>query len=219
MNPCPQFSIGFAATVRVLSSSTLFQHIIQHIEHSEVLSTLLVCKGWLELARNWLYTELDFRVFSAIAGRPVAFGDNYWHVKLVVCIPICFISLILTILIMKELPKDYILPKHRCMQYIPLFRNTRRFHDDSVFEHDSSYNHAGITANALSVIANSWIYGPIFPNLEEIGVWSSSLLPMFMAPSINTARIMLGSAYLDAESFISSINVFMETSKFGKIGP
>lgn len=67
---------------------------------------------------------------------------------------------------------------------MPLFRYTHTIYDDSMF------GHFGITPEGLNIIARSWIYGVMFPNLRHAVIYSSSFLLAFFPIKVTAIHIV-----------------------------
>lgn len=125
-------------------------------------------------------------------------ADCYAIVKLSSCIMaydcnMCF----------QVIPRNVIIPKWRWDQYKPLFVHTKALYNTSV------YGHRGMTPESIEVIARSWYFRPMFPNLEHLCIWSSSLLPAFGSPNLKSTRIMPAAAH---DTNISLLGAFSETA-------
>lgn len=66
-----------------------------------------------------------------------------------------------------------------------------------------------MTPESIEVIARSWYFRPMFPNLEHLCIWSSSLLPAFGSPNLKSTRIMPAAAH---DTNISLLGAFSETA-------
>lgn len=63
-----------------------------------------------------------------------------------------------------------------------------------------------MTPESIEVIARSWYFGPMFPNLEHLCIWSSSLLPAFNSPTLKSTCITPAAARDTNISLLGALN-------------
>lgn len=69
-----------------------------------------------------------------------------------------------------------------------------------------------MTPEGVDVIARSWYFGVMFPNLDHVSLWSSSIIPGIIGPAIKTVRIVPAAPGNSHVAFISSLGVVTANS-------
>ncbi|EIM85432.1 uncharacterized protein STEHIDRAFT_112010 [Stereum hirsutum FP-91666 SS1] len=149
---------------------------------SDIATCTQVCQSWLGPAILHLYRELDFGFFAGMLCLPFMYDvPDPTERRLVI-------------------PKEVIIPKWRWDLYKPLFVHTKALYDNSV------YGYRGMTPESIDVIARSWYFGPMFPNLEHLYLRSSSLIPVFNSPALKSAHSMPAAARDTNISFLGALS-------------